>query len=80
MASLDDATLWKRVQEYKVPDLKELLKKVGIPTSEKKEVLQRRLFYATRLGLEPDPTDAEEDREVCRTYLYPVLNIASVSS
>ena len=69
MASLDDATLWKRVQEYKVPDLKELLKKVGIPTSEKKEILKRRLFYATRLGLEPVPTNAEEDREVCRTCL-----------
>ena len=36
-ASFDDATLWKRVQEFKVPDLKELLKELEFQPLKKRK-------------------------------------------
>ncbi len=64
MASLRDDDLWKLVRNLNVVKLKELLGKVGVPTTAVKEKLQQRLFYAVRLGLEILPTQAEEDKQV----------------
>ena len=60
---LTDEQLWNLVQKCDVVTLKSLLSKVDVPRTAVKERLQKRLFYAIRLGLELVPTEDEQEKQ-----------------
>ena len=67
MASLSDEMSDSLIKKYTVVQLKDILMKGGIPCNVNKDSLQKRLFYAVRLGLPLLPMEAEEDKKVNNT-------------
>ncbi|XP_038055879.1 uncharacterized protein LOC119727875 [Patiria miniata] len=56
-----DEELWGCVRQFDVKTLQEFLSKVDVPKSGSKDCLQKRLFYALKLGLPIVPTASNEE-------------------